>query len=169
MRAALSVKGQAPALVARAVPFIVLWLALAGADPSSLPAGVIAAAVATGISLRLLPPGMWDPSLSGLARLAWRFPRQSIVAGVDVARRALDPQLPLRPGLIAFATQIPPGTARDAFCMMTSLLPGTLPLGTDENGAIVFHCLDTRQPIAANLALEEALFLEAVGGVRARG
>jgi multicomponent Na+:H+ antiporter subunit E len=36
-------------------------------------------------------------------------------------------------------------------------MPGTLPVGTDADGALVYHCLDLDQPVAAALAREEAL------------
>ena len=42
-------------------------------------------------------------------------------------------------------------------------MPGTLPTGTDENGALIVHCLDVGQPVAANLAAEEGLFMLATG------
>ena len=41
--------------------------------------------------------------------------------------------------------------------------PGTLPTGTDDHGALLIHCLDVDQPIAANLATEETLFIRALG------
>jgi multicomponent Na+:H+ antiporter subunit E len=151
-----------PAAVARACGFLVLWLMLAGADPADLPAAAVAVAAATWTSLRLLPPGAGRLSPVGLARLAGRLPYQSVIAGVDVARRALDPRLPLRPGVVACPSQCPPGTVRDAFCALTSLLPGTLPAGTDESGALLVHCLDISQPVAAQLAMEEALFIRAL-------
>jgi multicomponent Na+:H+ antiporter subunit E len=44
------------------------------------------------------------------------------------------------------------------------MMPGTLPTGTDEHGALLVHCLDIGQPVAANLAAEERLFIRAVGG-----
>jgi len=46
---------------------------------------------------------------------------------------------------------------------MASLLPGTLPTGLDETGAVVVHCLDTEQPVAAQMAAEEALLIRALG------
>ncbi len=55
------------------------------------------------------------------------------------------------------------GRSRNAFYALSSLLPGTLPTGTDENGALLVHCLDVGQPIAANLAAEETLFIRALG------
>ena len=40
---------------------------------------------------------------------------------------------------------------------MTSLMPGTLPVGTDAKDALVYHCLDMDQPVAANLTRDESL------------
>ncbi len=150
--------------IVRAVGFIILWLALAGPAPADLPAGAIAAAAATWTSLRLLPPGTWHFSPVALVRLALRFLRQSIVAGVDVAWRALHPRLPLQPGIIVYTSRLSPGPAQSAFCTLTSLLPGTVPSGTDDNGAFIIHCLDVGQPVLEQLANEEALFVRACGG-----
>jgi multicomponent Na+:H+ antiporter subunit E len=36
-------------------------------------------------------------------------------------------------------------------------MPGTLPVGTDRDGSLVYHCLDLDQPIASSLARDEAL------------
>jgi multicomponent Na+:H+ antiporter subunit E len=43
-------------------------------------------------------------------------------------------------------------------------MPGTPPSGIDEQGALLVHCLDIDQPVAANLAAEERLFIRAVSG-----
>ena len=44
------------------------------------------------------------------------------------------------------------------------LMPGTLPTGADEQGTLLVHCLDTSQPVAANLKAEEQLFIRAFVG-----
>ena len=139
----------------RAAWFFGLWLVLAGADPADLPAAALAVVAATWTSLRLLPPGRSRFSLPALARVALRFLYQSVVAGLDVARRALDPRLPLRPGFVAYPVGFPPGAARNVFATLTSLLPGTVPAG-DEDGRLVYHCLDIDQPVVSQLAAEEA-------------
>jgi multicomponent Na+:H+ antiporter subunit E len=154
------------AVIARAVGFLILWLALAGPALADLPAGAIAAAAATWASFRLLPPGTWRFRPAALARFALRFFVQSVIAGVDVARRALDPRLPLRTGFVSYSPRLPPGPAQSAFCTLTSLLPGTVPCGTDDSGALVIHCLDVDQFVASQLAKEEALFVHACGGDR---
>jgi multicomponent Na+:H+ antiporter subunit E len=149
---------------ARATGFLVLWLVLAGFNPGDLPAAVVAVAGATWASLRLLPPGGPRLSPRGIARLALRFPGQSLTAGIDVARRALDPRLPLHPGFVTVSPRLPPGTQRDAFCAFASLLPGTLPVDTNDDGTLLVHCLDVGQPVAAQMAADEDLFARALGG-----
>jgi len=64
---------------------------------------------------------------------------------------------------VTYRLQLPEGGARCAFQAMSSLLPGSLPTGMDTEGALVVHCLDSREPVAANLAAEEALFMRATG------
>ena len=141
--------------------FLAFWLILFGFSPADLPVGALTAAAATWASLRLLPPGPWRPRPGALARLALRFLGQSIVAGADVARRALHPRLPLRPGFVPYPVYFPPGTARNAFATLTSLLPGTVPAG-EERGQLVYHCLDVDQPVLSQLAAEEAALLQAI-------
>jgi multicomponent Na+:H+ antiporter subunit E len=151
------------AVVYRLAAFLALWVMLAGVEIADLAIGVMAAVAATVVSLHLLPPGNARLSPVDLANLVMRVIWQSLVAGIDVARRALDPRLPLRPGLIAFSPRLPGGTALNTFCTLTSLAPGTLPAGKDDSGAMVIHCLDGGRPIAAHLAADEALLRRALG------
>ncbi len=155
--------------LARAPWFLGLWVVIAGADLSDLPVGALAAALATWASLRLLPPGDVYISSLALARIVLRFLYQAPIAGIDVARRALDPKLPLRPGIVTFPSRFPPGATRHVFCTLTSLAPGMLPAGTDEEGALLIHCLDVDQPVAVQLSEEEDLLQQAVGGMRDHG
>jgi multicomponent Na+:H+ antiporter subunit E len=60
--------------------------------------------------------------------------------------------------------RIPDGPRRAAFGAFTSLMPGTLPVGTDRDGSLVYHCLDLEQPITASLARDEALVTDVQGG-----
>jgi multicomponent Na+:H+ antiporter subunit E len=144
--------------------FLAVWLVLAGADPVDLPAGIAATVVATWTSMRLLPPGRWRVSPTALLSLTLRFFRQSIAAGFDIAWRALDPRLPLNPGFIVYPTRLPQGPALNTFCTFISLAPGTLPVGQNASGAIVVHCLDVSEPVAAHLAADDRLLTRALGG-----
>jgi multicomponent Na+:H+ antiporter subunit E len=106
----------------------------------------------------LLPPAPGHIRLLALGRLAASFLWQSVVGGVDVAWRAFHPRIPLRTGFLPYRVGIPAGPGRSAFGALTSLMPGTLPVGTDTDDALIYHCLDLDQPVAAGLAREEALF-----------
>ena len=143
--------------------FFALWQILAGLSLMNCLVGLVAALVATWTSLRLMPAGQWRFRPFKLARYALRFLRQSIVAGVDVAWRALHPSMPLQPGFVVFRPKLPACSTLDAFCTVSSLLPGTLPSGPDVSGGLSIHCLDVSQPVARQLAEEEALFVGCLG------
>jgi len=135
---------------------------ISGGEGTLLAVGLIAAALATWISIHLFPPGALRMRPLAGATLAVHVLRQSIVGGMDVARRAFDPMLSLRSGLVVCPLHLPFGPARSAFCALSSLQPGALPAGTDPNGMLVVHCLDVEQSVAANMAAEEALFARAL-------
>jgi len=99
---------------------------------------------------------------AALAELALRFLHQSVIAGLDIARRALDPRLPLRPGFVIYPVGFPPGPARNMFTTLMSLLPGTVPTGSDEHRGVLIHCLDVEQPVIRQLAAEEDVFARVI-------
>jgi multicomponent Na+:H+ antiporter subunit E len=147
----------------RATLLLAFWLMISGWAPADLPVGLAAVVGATWVSLRLLPPQGSRLRFGSLATLAASFLRQSAVSGVDVAWRALDPNSKLKPGFVVCPLRLPEGGQRSAFCAFASLMPGTLPTGANERGELLVHCLDTSQPVAANLEAEELLFMRAVG------
>jgi multicomponent Na+:H+ antiporter subunit E len=151
------------ASLARTAGFLALWVILSGLNPADLLVGTLAAVISTWTSVRLMPPGAWQFRPLKLARYTLRFLRQSIVAGVDVAWRALHPRMPLQPGFVVFRPKLPACSTLDAFCTVSSLLPGTLPSGPDVSGGLSIHCLDVSQPVARQLAEEEALFVGCLG------
>ena len=151
------------ALLLRGALFIALWLVLAGPDPLDLIVGLATAATAVWASVRLMPPGTWRFRPRALAGLMLRFLYQSVVAGIDVAFRAMHPALPLQPGIVTCALRLPPSTTRSAFLSFSSLMPGTLPAGSDAEGRLLIHCLDAGEAVADEMVLEEARFARACG------
>lgn len=145
----------------RGACFLGLWLVLSGANADDIPAATVAIIAATWTSLRLLEPAASRRSPLAIVQLAFLFLWHSIVAGADVARRALDPRLPLNPGFVAYPTGLSRGVRRNVFTTLTSLLPGTVPTGED-NDLIVYHCLDVGQPVLEELAAEEAALVRAL-------
>jgi multicomponent Na+:H+ antiporter subunit E len=143
--------------------FFGLWAVVAGVGILDLLVGAPSAALAAWVSLVLLPAARRWPRPIALARLAARFFWQSALAGTDVARRALAPALPLRPGFLTCPLRLAPGPARSAFCAFSSLLPGTLVAGSERDGTLSMHCLDVGQDVPAQMRAEEAAFRAAAG------
>lgn len=142
---------------------LLLWIAVAGADVTGLPVGAAAAASASWVSLRLMPPAGIRPRPAALAMLLLRFPWQALRAGAEVALIALDPRRRPSPATIAWTPRLPPGGSRDAFLAYASLLPGTLPAGEMSGGAIAIHALDGTADIAKAMSAEETRFARAFG------
>lgn len=150
------------AVVVRALLYFGVWIVVdQSTKPANLVFGVLATAAATWASLKLLPPASGRVRLGALLLLLPRFLWQSLAAGVDVARRAFSPGLPLQPGFVDCRVGLPRGSARNAFGLIASLMPGSVPSDETED-AIEFHCLDMRQPVAEQLAAEEAVYASAL-------
>jgi multicomponent Na+:H+ antiporter subunit E len=149
-------------LTIRFVFFFCIWLVVADWKASDFPVGIAAAVLALWISVTLSRPTPVDIRIAPLARLAFRLLSCSILAGVDVARRALLPRLDLRPGFVNAPLTLEPGTICNGFLLYQSLQPGTLPTGV-EGHELVVHCLDASQPVIAAVEADEALFKRAIG------
>jgi multicomponent Na+:H+ antiporter subunit E len=146
----------------RALLYFGVWLVIdQSAKPANLAFGVLATAAATWASLKLLPPASGRVRLGALLMLLPRFLWQSLLAGVDVARRAFSPRLPLQPGFVDYSPALPRGAARNTFGAISSLLPGSVPTGETED-LIEFHALDVTQPVVEQLAAEERAYGKAL-------
>jgi multicomponent Na+:H+ antiporter subunit E len=141
-----------------------VWVVIGNTGLADLATGFVAAGLASWASLQLVPPIAGPrPRLLTLALLLLRLPWQAGRAGVDVARRALDPRMPVQPGALPFTSRLPGGLARDSFLALSSLQPGTVPVGEAMDGRQLIHALDTTQPVAGSMARDEAAFVRAVG------
>lgn len=156
------VSARARSVVVRTIGFFLVWVVLSGGQGMDVVPGIAAAIAATAVSIALFPPRRGRLRLVPLGEYAVRFVAQSVTAGIDVARRALDPRLPINPGYVRYPLLLPPGLVRNTFTTLTSLLPGTVPIGPDTHDRLVVHCLDVAQPVAAQLAAEEALLMRII-------
>jgi multicomponent Na+:H+ antiporter subunit E len=153
----------------RGLAFFLLWLLLLPSlKRGDLVVGVLASLGATWVSVRLLPPSSGCLQFGPLLALLPHFVWESVLAGVDVARRALHPSLPMRPGFVTCPLNFPPGFARNTFATITSLLPGSVAAGEVE-GEIVYHCLDTNSPVTEQILKEERLLARALVAGRHHG
>jgi len=152
----------------RGAAFFLLWMLLMqSGKPADLAIGVFASVAATWVSLRLLAPAAGCLHFSKLLALLPHLLGESVLAGIDVARRAFDPRLPLRPGLVSCPLAFPPGFARNTFATITSLLPGSVAAG-EVDGVLVYHCLDISAPVVEQLWKEERLLARALVAGRQR-
>ncbi len=155
--------GSIRAGISRSAGLFGFWLVLRGIEASGMLIGLATASAATWTSLRLMPPEPGRVRFFSLGLLGLRFLWNSLIAGVDVAKRAFDPRLPLRLGFVTYTCRLDPSPARSVFCAMTSLMPGSVPTGSDEQGRLVMHCLDTSQPLLDHMAQDEASLIRGLG------
>lgn len=143
------------AALTRALLLGLLWLVLAEGQLQAGWLAVLAIASATATSLVLMPPGASRWRLVGLAAFVPFFARLSMLGGLDVARRALDPALPLRPSLRNYRLRLAEEGARVFLANTLSLLPGTVSVEL-RHDRLRLHLLDESMPVERTLqALEQ--------------
>lgn len=143
------------ATLAHGAVFGALWWALTGGSVGSWLVGLPVVVLATLASQVLWThrTGRWSPV--ALGRFAIFFLRESLRGGLDVARRAFAPSLPLRPGLVELRSRMPPGPVEVFLVNVLSLLPGTL--SVDLRGSVLtLHVLDEQMPVEAETRALEA-------------
>jgi multicomponent Na+:H+ antiporter subunit E len=131
------------AFFVRMLLLLALWWLLSEASVDALWIGVPTVALAALPGLR--SRSVVAPRLLQLLRFGPAFIGRSLLAGVDVAARALRPDMGLHPALLEFRTDLPPGTPRVFFANLVSLLPGTLSADI-EDCRLQIHVLDDRAP-----------------------
>jgi len=153
----------------RGVAFFVLWMVLMqSTKPADLAVGAFATLGATWLSRHLLAPTAGHLRFGSLFALLPHFIWESVRAGIDVARRAFDPRLPLRTGFVNCPLDFPPGLARNTFATITSLMPGAVAVDATDD-SLIYHSLDTAQPVVEALWKEEKLLARALIAGRRHG
>ena len=134
----------------RAVMFAMIWWSLTDGAVSSWLVGAPVVLFTTLASVVLLPSLPFTWSLLGIVRFVPFFLWRSLYGGVDVARRALHPRLPVSPGLFEYQWRLPPGLPRIFMANIVSLLPGTLSVDPGADYLQV-HLLDERRDFLSGL------------------
>lgn len=137
--------GHVAALAWRSGLLAVLWVALVGPSPSGLAAGAVALPLAAGVGLALAPP---EGQRLRPLRLAWLLPLflwRALGGSFDVARRALQPRMPLAPGLLRVPLHLASPSARLLLASLVSLVPGSLVVEVAEQ-QLTLHLLDASPP-----------------------
>jgi len=142
------------AMVSRTLLMGLLWLVIAGTAPGSWIIGLPSVLLAAWVSLLLVPSPPFKLSALGTLRFLGYFLRESLLGGLDVAKRTLSPKLRINPGELSYTTALPDGLPVVLFASVVSLLPGTLSQRF-EGRQLSVHLLDTCQdPEAAFRELE---------------
>mgnify|MGYP002713093406 CR=1 FL=1 len=128
-------------VLSRTILFLILWWALTdGADGSWLVGGpVVVCALVASVALRPKEGIVWRELLLFVPYFLWH----SLIGGIDVARRAFHPRMPIAPQLVEYPLRLPPGLPQVTLVNVMSLLPGTL--GVELEGQLLkIHLLDGR-------------------------
>jgi multicomponent Na+:H+ antiporter subunit E len=138
------------ALIRRFAVFALLWMILTEGDLRSplLSAAFVLAAASASLALKLPSARRWR--LWPVFSLAAYFLGQSVLGGMDVARRALAPSMPIEPALVRFELALPVGFSTVLFAWLVSLTPGSAAAHI-EGRTLTVHVLDTRMPVERTL------------------
>lgn len=127
------------------VLLLLVWAILVagrGGDPVvAWSIGAFAAVLAAGWFTRHKAAAGTRMRLRALPAFLLHFFGRSILAGIDVAGRALWPGQRVRPGFLDYHTRLPEGPWRTLFIACIGLLPGTLVVGVKGKNLRV-HLLD---------------------------
>lgn len=134
-----------------------LFVAWTGVGVEELVFGAIAAALAATANRRIAVPRAARFRLVGFLRFIPYFLRISLLGGVDVARRAFLPSMPIEPGFLKFPLRLdPPGPGAAFFAAVISLIPGTLCVEHEGGQSVLVHVIDLQAPVNEELQrLEE--------------
>lgn len=136
------------AAILRGFLFSFIWLILSGGTLSSWWIGIPAIWLAVIVSIAFIPPVsiVWHE----VPRFAFFFLMRSLVAGADVAWRALHPRMPIAPDLVEYPLRIPSGLPQVFLANTVSLLPGTLSAELHQD-VLKVHVLDKEKDFKAEL------------------
>lgn len=145
-------------LAVRAGALAIVWWILTGGDASSWVVGAPAVLASAAASIALRRPEPWRISPSGAARFLPYFAWHTLAGSVDVARRALDPGLPISPSFERYLIRLPgSGPSRVLFVNVVSLLPGTLSADLDGDELTVHGLTDGAETLDRVRALEDRI------------
>ena len=134
-------RSRAPALLARLGALFPLWIALVEADPRGVALGVLVLPWIAWCGLMLEGPGAARLSVLELVRVLPLAAGLLLRGGLEVARHALRPGSPPRPGQMVVRSRLPSGPARFFLTRLASLGPGLLALES-EGDRLTLHLLD---------------------------
>lgn len=109
---------------------MLLWVLLTPNDMQEIWAGLAVSALVVLFTLRL-EPVLGDIRLTPKALVyavayIFIFTKELIVSNIDVARRVINPKLPIKPGIVKVKTKLNSRIAKTILANSITLTPGTL-------------------------------------------
>ncbi len=159
-------QNTAMGLLLRAASFVLAWWAFTESQFQDWYVGVVVILAATWSSLAILPLTYGSWSWRGVARFIPYFFSVSLQGGWDVARRALDPDMPLDTEIKRHRFRLRDELPRVFMAWTISLMPGTASVRLEGNDLHV-HVLDRSLPFDKSMRdlerLIAGIFRESVG------
>jgi len=151
--------------ISLSIVMFIIWLLMAGFDANEMILGglvcVTLAYVLTNyldISFNLLAiPKIALFLITYIPTLLFEL----IKANIDVAKRVLNPSLPINPGIVKVPTQIKNEYGRLILANSITLTPGTISLDADDEGIYV-HWIDIKGEDASDYQKEISLSFESI-------
>lgn len=150
------------AICARTFAFALVWWIISAGDIPSLFFGAPAALLAAAVSVMLSPPPWPRFRVMPTVTFLPYFIAQSFLGGIDVARRAFDPCLPIHPGFFRYSVAEMGRVERKMFVFIVNLMPGTLAVRLARDSLCV-HAIDRTAPVHQSLATLEERLARVVG------
>ncbi len=170
-------KASPSAIASTAILCFLFWLMITGqivqvfkgqASAQVLIAGAVVSILAGCFSARFFIHEkaffLWDPKrfASLIAYCCWIFPRELVKANIDVAKRALDPDLPVNPGIVKVPANVSSSYAQAMLADSITLTPGTITMDiTEEDDKTYYyiHWIDvaSQEPEEAGEAIKGTL------------
>jgi len=142
-------------VLSTALVLAMLWLLLAGPDPTGWLVGLPAIVLAIGCLVALPGAARADFRLPALARLVGAFLRDSLRGAIDVGLRCLTRNPIGRTRIVRWRTGLRSPAARLVLVHAISLVPGTLTARV-RGDTLDVHVLDSLTPYRTELAALEA-------------
>lgn len=139
-------------LIVRMGIFALLWWVLTEGTVASWWMGGLVVLLAALISVRMTSPQ--SLSFKGFCQFVPFFIWHSLKGSIDVAWRALRPNMAIAPVLVTYRLRLPRGAAQIFMTNVLNLLPGTLAADL-EKSVLTVHVLDGRGSYQSELALLE--------------
>lgn len=130
------------------IGLMLVWLMLSGTDPQELIAGAVVSLLIV-LLLSGSEPILADLKISPKALLytiayVFVFLKELLISNLDVARRVIDPKLPIRPGIVKIQTRLRSPLAKTILANSITLTPGTLTTEIRDN-VLYIHWIEIKE------------------------